>query len=286
MKIALRFVLVLASISFVSCGSKHNLDVDLEHNPLVSVNGRTLYKSDVEEVLPKGITGQDSIDATQKYIRMWVDSELMYAKASQNIVNQDQIEALVKSYERSLIVNSYQEQLLREQLAKNVPESELRSYYDNNSDRFLLDENIVKGLFLKVPLASAQLKDFRKWYKQSTEEAVENIEKNTLKGAVQYDYFYDKWLDFEGVVDNIPFVVDNGEQFLKNNKSYEMQDSSYVYLLNIKEYKLKGSQTPYEYIKVQLRDMFLEARKKDFMKQVSNDLYEKAKSKEEIKFYE
>lgn len=286
MKIILKAIFVSVVVCFLACGGKQDIEVDLDRSPIVSVNGKTLYKSDVDEVLPKGVVGEDSVNAAQKYIRLWVDSELMYAKASENIVNKDQIKALVESYERSLIVNSYQEQLLKEQLSKNIPESELKSFYDQNPDRFLLDESIVKGLFLKVPVGSAQLNDFKKWYKQASEKAVENIEKNTLKGAVRYDYFYDKWLNFENVIDNIPFAVENNEQFLKNNRSYEMQDSSFVYLLNIKEYKLKGSPAPYEYVKVQLEDMFLEARKKDFMKQVSADLYQKAMTEKEIKFYE
>lgn len=286
MKILGRLFLIFIIICTASCDEKQSATVDLDRKPVVTVNGHTLYASDIDALLPKGISQEDSSAAATKYIWTWIDNELMYAKASHNIANQDQIDALVKGYERSLVVNAYQEQLLKEQLSKNIPDSDLKSYYDQYPDKFILDENIIKGLYLKVPLGSAQLKDFQKWYKQVSDKAIENIEKNTLKGAVGYEYFYDKWLNFDEVMDNIPYVVENNEQFLKNNKSYEMQDSLFVYMLNIKEYKLKGTPAPYEYIKIQLRDIFIEARKKDFMKQVSADLYEKAVADDEIKFYE
>lgn len=286
MKSIVNLFLLVVVVFTASCNRTQNVDVNLNDSPVVSVNGKTLYRGEVDEVLPKGLSGEDSIAAAKKYIRMWIDAELMFGKAKQNIVDRDQIDALVESYKRSLIVNTYQEQLLKEELSKTISESELKNYYEANTEKFVLEESIIKGLYLKVPQGSAQLKDFQKWYRDASDKGVENIEKNTLKGAVGYEYFYNKWLDFDAVMDNIPFVIDDNEQFLRANKSYERQDSSFVYLLNIKEYRLKGSPAPYDYIKGQLRDIFLEAKKNDFLEQVAKDLYEKAESNSEIKFYD
>lgn len=286
MKNIVNLSLLLIIFSVVSCQKKQNGAVDMDDSPVVTVNGKTLYKADVDEIIPKGLSGEDSLAAAKKYVRMWIDAELMFAKAKQNIADKQQIDALIENYKRSLIVNTYQEQLLKEELSKSIPESELKDYYDNNTEKFTLEESIIKGLYLKVPLGSAQLKDFQKWYRDASDKAVENIEKNTQKGAVGYEYFYNKWLVFDEVMDNIPFVIDDNEQFLRTNKSYERQDSLFVYMLNIKEYKLKGTPAPYDYIKGQLRGIFLEAKKNDFMEQVSKDLYEKAESNREIKFYD
>ena len=278
------FFIVMLAI-FASCKDKGATAVDLSQQPVVTVKGKTLYQSDVNEILPGGITAEDSTAIAQEYIRKWIDNELMHDKAKQNIVNKAQIDELVENYKRSLIVNTYQEQLIKEELSKTVSEAELKSYYDQNADKFALDESIIKGLYLKVPVGSAQLKDFQKWYKQSSEAAVENIEKITLKGAVGYEYFYDKWIAFDEVMENIPFVIDDDEQFLKTNKSFEKQDSSFVYMLNIKEYQLKGSPAPYDFIKSRLRDVFLERKKNSYLEQVGKDLYDKALSEGEIKFY-
>lgn len=285
MKAIVKLFFVLLGATAISCTGTQSSDADMANDPLVTVEGETLYRADLDEILPKGLSSEDSITAAKKYIRMWIDGKLMYAKAKQNVDDQAQIDAMVENYKRSLTVNTYQERLLKEELSKNVPEAELETYYKQNPDKFMLEESIIKGLYLKVPLGSAQLKDLQKWYKDASEKGIENIEKNTLKGAVGYEYFYDKWLSFDEVMDNIPFSIDNGDQFLKSNKSFERQDSSFVYMLNIKEYKLKGSPAPFDYVKNRLRDIFLEAKKNDFMKQVEKDLYEKAVANEEIKFY-
>ena len=280
--------LLLSLIFFVtySCGKKDSTTVDPTQNPVVTVKGQTLYRATLNEVLPVGLSPEDSTEAAQSYINMWINDLLMYDKAKQNITNQEEVDMLVQNYRKSLIANIYQEQLLRQQLSKLISENELKAYYEQNKERFGLEENIIKGLYLKVPVGSSHLSNFQKWYKQGTNDAIENIEKNSLQNVVGYEYFYDRWVDFDEVLDNIPTLITDQRQFLQTNKNLEVRDSSFVYLLNIKEYKLAGNDAPYEYIKGQLSEIFTEQRKADFLKQVQKDLYDKAVSDEEIKFYD
>ena len=209
----------------------------------------------------------------------------MYNQAERNVIDRNHIERLVADYRRSLIVNMYQEQLLHESLSKNVTNPELEAFYNENIQRFNLKENIIKGLYLKVPVNSPLLANFQKWYKQGSMESIENIEKNNLQNVVNYDYFYNKWSSFDEVMEKIPIVVDNQQQYLKNNKNIEVRDSAFVYLLNIKEYKLAGTTAPFDYIEHIVKEVFLEKKRADYMQQIQKDLYDKALSKGEIKFY-
>ena len=278
-------VSVFTILSIFSCRKATNPVLDEENTPVVSVKDETLYMTNIKEAIPIGLTGEDSIAAAQAYIDMWVNDKLMYEKANQNIINKNDIENMVDDYRKSLIVNSYQEQLLKEHFSRAASDVELKVYYEENKDEFKLEENIIKGLYLKIPASSSQLNNFRKWYRQGTEASVENIEKNTLQNAVNYEYFYDRWVAFDDVMENIPSIIENKEQYLKSNKNIEIRDSSFVYLLNVKEYKLIGDQAPYEYIKGILSEIYLEQRKAGYLKQVRKDLYDKALSDKEIKFY-
>jgi len=268
-----------------SCNKGNEAIVNQALDPIVTVKGKTLYRASLNDILPIGLSPEDSLAAVKSYIDMWVNDQLMYDKANQNITNKREIDALVEDYRKALITNMYQEQLLKQQLSKFVSENELRAYYEQNLDQFKLEENIIKGLYLKVPVGSSQLNNFQKWYKQGTSDAIENIEKNTLQNAVGYEYFYDRWVDLDEIMDNIPTLVSNRQQFLQTNKNVEVRDSSFVYLLNIKEYKLAGSEAPYEYIKGHLSEIFAEQRKTSYLKQVQKDLYDRAVSDDEIKFY-
>lgn len=268
-----------------SCSKGRTADADQSQQPIVTVKDKTLYQASLNEVMPIGLTGEDSIAAAKAFIDMWVNEQLMYDKAKQNIVNSEDIESLVKSYRESLITNTYQEQLLKERFSGAASDNEIKNYYEQNKDKFKLENNIIKGLYLKIPVDSKQLSNFQKWYKQGTEASIENIEKNTLQNVVGYEYFYDRWVGLEDVLENMPPAVTDEKIFLQRNKNLELRDSSFVYLLNIKEYKLEGSEAPFEYIKRQLSDIYIERRREDYIKQVRKDLYDRAVSNDEIKFY-
>lgn len=280
-------IIISASIliSMLSC-SKGSTDApDLSQVPVVTVGDKTLYMDELNNTVPRTLSSQDSTAAADAYIKMWINDQLLYDKAKKNIVNKEEIERLIENYRKTLISNLYQEQLLTEHLSKSVSDVELQSFYEQNKDKLKLKENIIKGLYLKVPIDSKELNNFLKWYKQPTDAAVENIEKNTLKNAVGYEYFYNRWVSFNEIIDNMPLSVDNGADFLKINKNIEARDSSFVYLLNVKEYRTVGSEAPYEYIKNQLMEIYTEQRKSDYLNKVQQDLYNKAISDNEIKFY-
>lgn len=268
-----------------SCSGSGAADADRALNPIVTVGDKTLYQADLDEVIPIGLSAEDSTAAVKSYIDMWVNDQLIYNKALQNIINKKDIDELVESYKKSLITSSYQEQLLKEYFSKSVSENELKAYYEQNKDKFKLEDNIIKGLYLKIPVNSKQLANFQKWYKQGNDAAIENIEKNTLQNAVAYEYFYDKWVGLVDVLENMPPAVTDEKIFLQRNNNLELRDSSFVYLLNIKEYELTGSEAPYDYVKGQLSEMYMEQKKADYIQQVKKDLYDKAVSDEEIKFY-
>lgn len=275
---------VITISSFVACGGGTE-NVDKDNQPIVTVNDKTLYMSDLLQNLPHGLSTEDSTNFAQSYINGWINDELFYKKAEQNIVDEAEIEELVNNYRRSLIMNSYQQYLLKGELSKKISESDLQGFYDLHKDELKLKENIVKGLFLKVPIESPQLDNFKKWYKQGSDAAVENIEKNSLQNVVGYEFFYDKWIDLNDVMSGIPYRIDDVQSFLKNNKNLEVSDSSFVYLLNIKDYRLTSTVAPYEYAKDKMVNVYLENKKYMFLEEIQKDLYNKALSSGDIKFY-
>lgn len=285
MKNLIYILCLLPMAYFISCGGSSSPDVDTERIPIVSVKEDVLYKAGLDAALPKNLPQEDSIQMAKQYIAMWINDKLMYDKAEQNVMNRDEIDAMVRDYRRSLVINSYTNQLLREQFFSNVSDAELLAYYNANKEHFNLKEDIIKGLYLKVPADSHELANFQKWYRQGNDAAVENIEKNTLQNAVGYEYFYGRWVSFNEVIENMPLTIDNTQQYLRANKNIEVRDSSFVYLLNIREYKLAGTEAPYEYMKSHLLEIYTEQRRADYLKQVEKDLYDKALLDEEITFF-
>jgi hypothetical protein len=253
--------------------------------PLVSVSGEILYSSDVEAMIPKGLSKNDSLLTVQSYIRKWINERLLYAKAKQNISEKDKIEEMVEDYRKTLITYTYQQDLLKENLSNKITDNELNRFYEANKDKLSLGSNLVKGLFLKVPINAPQKDELIRWYKSTSEEAIEHIEKYSLRNAEVYEYFFDKWREFGEIAAGIPGTINDSRQFLIAHKTYETRDSTFIYLLNIKEYRLAGSVPPFEYVKPQIADLIINRRKEDFLHKFEDDIYNKALEDKVVKFF-
>lgn len=256
------------------------------NDALVKLNDKVLLKSEVLSLIPKGISSADSSLLAESYIKKWVKEKLVYDVAQQNLADeQADIDNLVENYRKSLIRYRYQEKLVREKLSSVIKESDMKSFYEANPEKFKLDKNLIKGLFLKIPVDAPNVAQVKEWYKSPTEPALEKIEKYSVQYATVYEYFYDKWVDFDDVMDNIPDHIANPVAFLKNNKSLEVKDSSYYYFLNIKQYLPVGSVEPYEYAEPEIRDILVNQRKLEFLRNFEDELYNDALKKGKMTYY-
>lgn len=279
-------LLIACVLLFSACGkdssSKSSGQAD---EAVVSVFGETLYKSDIAEMVPKGLGKKDSLVSVDVFVRKWINEQLVYQMAKNNISDKDKIDEMVENYRKTLVTYIYQEDLLKQNLPRKTNEAELLKYYDRNKDKLALSSDLVKGVYLKIPMSAPQKDDLLKWYRSTSDEAKEHIEKYSLRNTVAYEYFYDSWKDFAEIAALLPGGIADQRQFLQSHKSYESRDSLYIYLLNIQEYRLAGSVPPFEYAKSQVSDLVANQQKEAFLRKFENDIYRKAIEDKNIKFY-
>lgn len=274
-------------IAFVTllCACKGSQPAD-GTDVLVRVKERVLRRSEVKKLIPRGISSADSLLLAESITKKWVKDALVYEVALRNLEDEKaEIEKLVENYRHSLVQYRYQERLVREKLTADIRESDMLNYYEENQKNFVLDKSLIKGLFLKIPVDAPALSEVKGWYKSTSESALEKIEKYSVQNASIYEYFYDKWVDFDEVMDNIPLRVGDSKEFLRTRKFVEVMDSSYCYLLNIKEYLPSGSVAPYDYAGPQIKDLLVNQRKVEFLRNFEDELYNDAIRGGDVKFY-
>lgn len=277
------FILLTLSVSLFAC--KKAIQTD-EPDALVKVNDRILTRNEVESLIPKGTTSADSLLLAESYIKKWVKDELVLKIAQRNLgSDKETTDKLVDAYRRSLLRYRYQEKLIQEKLSDEIQESDVLTYYDTNKEKFVLDKNLIKGLFLKVPADAPNLSEVKTWYKSGNVASLEKIEKYSIQNAAIYEYFFDKWVDFDEIRNNIPNQISNPESFLRTNKTLEVTDSSYCYLLNIRQVLLKGQVEPFEYAEPRIREILINQRKLDFIKEFEEELYNDALDGGDVIFY-
>jgi len=271
---------------FVSLSGCENKYDHKGKTPLVEVNGNYLYREDLQSVLPLNQSTEDSVLFAENYIQNWVEDVLLFAKAEDNVQDSERVKELVESYRKALVMHTYQEALVKQQLTDEITDAEITGYYDENKTLFVLDEPIVKGVFIKLPLHSTGLADVRRWYKRNNQESIEKLEKYSLRNAVTYDYFYDKWRPLEDLKVMIPIENwKNVRDDLKGNSNIELKDTAFHYFLHIEEYLGEGGQKPLDFAQEEIKEILINLKRVDFINRVKEDLYRQASTKNEIIYY-
>ena len=279
----LSFLCILFVVFLGACKRTRSVDTA---DILVSVKGKNLAREEVKKLIPRGISAADSTLIAESLIKKWVKDALVYDMALRNLGDEEmEVDKLVEEYRHSLVRYRYQERLVEEKLKGDIREGDKLSYYEENQKKFTLDNALIKGLFLKIPIDAPGLAEVKRWYKSSDESALEHIEKYSVQNAAIYEYFYDKWVDFEEVMDNIPLRVSNQNVFLKANRYVEVADSSFCYLLNIKEYLPEGAVEPYEYANARITELLVNQRKVEFLRDFEDELYNDAVRSGEVRFH-
>lgn len=276
-------VILVIAVAMTGCGQEHN---HKGKTPLVEVSGEFLYKEDLQAALPLNISKDDSVLFAEHYIRNWIEDALLFDKAEGNIPDNDKISKLVENYRRALIMHTYQEELVNQKLANDISEEEINAYYEKNKELFRLDNPLVKGLFIKVPLSSPDLGNVRVWYRKNNQDVIEKLEKYSLRNAVSYDYFYDRWTSVPDVAAKIPLkVLDTDANYLDKNRNVEVKDTAFCYFLHIEDFLGKDKQKPLDFARDEIKEILINLKRVEFINKVKEDLYQRASDRNKIIYY-
>ena len=276
-------VILVIAAAMTGCGQEHN---HKGKTPLVEVSGEFLYKEDLQAALPLNISKDDSVLFAEHYIRNWIEDALLFDKAEGNIPDNDKISKLVENYRRALIMHTYQEELVNQKLANDISEEEINAYYEKNKELFRLDNPLVKGLFIKVPLSSPDLGNVRVWYRKNNQDVIEKLEKYSLRNAVSYDYFYDRWISVPDVAAKIPLkVLDTDANYLDKNRNVDVKDTAFCYFLHIEDFLGKDKQKPLDFARDEIKEILINLKRVEFINKVKEDLYQRASDRNKIIYY-
>lgn len=277
-------LLIFVFVVFVSASCTRNT-ADTKRTPLLEVEGKFLYLDQVQDIIPPNVNKKDSSEIAESFIRKWVTDVLLYENAKRNVTNKAEIDKLLEEYRKSLTIQQYQQKLIEQRLPKEPSEDEMKAFYDQYSEQFVLNENLIKGMLLIVPSKAAKLANVRSWVQSGNTKALENIEKYSIQNAISYDYFGNKWTPFTEILRKMPLQIEDPAAFVASHRFYEVSDSTRNYFLRIEDYKRTGDTEPFEIAKIKISNLILNKLKAEFITNFENELYKDAVDNEMITYF-
>ncbi len=281
-------LIALVSITLlVSCKwNKSVTEYVYGKTPIVEIGTDVLYVEDIKQVVPLGLSEADSTLFAQQFIKNWAQDVLFYQNAIRNIPDTKDIDRLVENYRRSLIEHEYQRRLIEQKFSSETAEEDIERFYNDNQRLFVLDESLLRGLFLKISNKSHDLSDIRKLYTRQDDETFEEIEKYSIRNAARCEFFYDNWRTVAEIEVLLPPLEKPLETMLKDNGSFEFKDEEYIYLLNVSEFAPKGGIEPLDHARSRIRGLLINSNEVSYMRKIKEDLYDAAIEKNRIIFHQ
>lgn len=254
--------------------------------PIARAYGKDLFLSQILEIFPKGISKEDSIQFLKNYTESWVKRQVTLQKAEANLTtSQKNVDHLLDDYRTSLLIYKYEQMFIQQKLDTVITNQEVTDFYNNNKSNLVLLNSIVKALYIKLKNNSPVLEKVKAIYRSNKSEDIKQLDDLCLQGAEKYDYFNEQWVPFSLVLKEIPYQPDNQEDFLRRNQNLEFKDSLNTYLVNIKDYKMKGEVAPLEYEEENIRMIILNQRKQVLIKDLESKIYNEALNHGQFKVF-
>ena len=277
---------ILAVLFFLFHGCSLFMDTEQEE-PVARVFDKYLYPSDLEKVIPSGTNPEDSMLLAKRYTETWVKDMLMKHRAEESLSEEQMdFETQIEEYHRSLLIYTYRQNLLQQKMDTVVSEQEISSYYEENSKNFVLEQNVIKGTFIKVPLSAPDLDQLARWSWSNREEDLDQMEKFCLTYAEKYNDFNDTWIDFSTIRDQLPIRITDPVRYLNSYRNINTSDSLFRYLVHFSDHLTEGEVAPVELVRGDITNIILNNRKLTYIKDLEHRVYSEGLSKNQFEIYQ
>ena len=278
-------IIILGGILLLTgCNNTHN---QIKRIAVAEVGSKILYYDEMPKLILRGVNEADSVALIQNYINKWTKRQLLLQKAEDNLspALKDEIDKQLDETRSNLVIYQYQQQMIMEKLDTLLTDTELENYYTSNENSFVLTSNIVKALFIKLPLETPDLNKIRVLARSNDQKELQKLESICYQFAEKFDDFNEDWIPMNRLSVELNQNIDNEEDFLKRNTFIESSDSASTYLVSIRDYRLRSSLAPFEYVKDDIKRIILNSRRFEFIQSLENGIYNDALKKNSFKIY-
>lgn len=279
------FTLIFAALFIWSCNGSQKEDENAAE--IVAKAGSASLDMDEfrEHFISTGVQ-KDSSYLSKKTIENWAREALFYQEALEKL-NDDEmrVEREVENYRRSLVNYIYQTKIVEANLDTNVSKQEIEDYYNAHRDNFILNENIVKVNYFKIPVKAQGLDKIKRLLYFNNPKDGEQLKNLCIQNAENFFMNDSTWLLMDDLKKEMPKLKDQPDFNLSPGRVLEFTDPQYYYFLRVKDLKTKNTMSPLNFERQNIKNFVINNRKAQLINEYKQLLFEKAKGNKTFVIY-
>ncbi len=277
--------IIIAALLVCSCTL---YDSVTKGEKVAQIGRAALYKTDIEKIIPKGMTGKDSAAIARQYIDSWAIKQLMLQKAQEQLPKQEKdVAQLLEDYRVQLLVFRYENKFVEERLDTIVTVREREEYYESHQDSFKGKNGVFKGRLVKMQNSSPNLQVMRKLAQEREIEGLEELEQLAYNSAYKYSNYDNNWVDLNVVAKETGAPLDELQHLMEKQKGVvEVKDTVYTNILQVLDYIAPGEVTPFEYNSGKIKEIIISRRKQELLTNLQRDILQDALDNDKLKIIE
>ena len=279
-------ILTILLLIFIFSGCRNNTKTT-ERIPVAEVGKVVLFYDELPQMIQRGINESDSIALIQNYVNKWAKRELLLQRAEQNLSQEikNEIASQLDETRTNLVIYQYQRQMMLEKMDTVLTETELENYYAANENSFILNSNIIKALFIKLPAETPDIEKIKNLARSSDQNDLQQLETICYQFAEKFDDFNEDWVLMDRLSVELPQEIENEENFLKRTTFFESADSLAIYFISIRDYRLRSTLAPFEFVRDDIKRIIINSRRFEFIQSLENAIYNEALKEKSFKIY-
>lgn len=281
LKVATSVCFVVALFCIISCNVP-----DVTENKVtivVSAFGESLSLDSLSARIPDAMTFDDSTLMANRIIEGWVREQVLLVEAEKNLSYFDNsFDDAITAYRNALLVSSFESRFVASRLNREVSEDAIEDFHSKHSELFLLQEHVLRALFVNLSDEETDLDSTRIWLTQADSISIPKLEQWSIEHNAQFALDYEYWWFLSDLLDQIPMQIYRLEDQLRERRLIEFTDNNTRYLLRILDHQFKDRPSPLGIARDRIEDLIIQERRRNLLEGLRDDLVKDAWAQGEI----
>ncbi len=283
--IIIRKVAIAAVVALTGC---QELPSYLSNDAVLArAGGKELHQRDVQSVVPKKMSGADSMAFLDMYVERWVRKQLKLQEAGVLFSSSEaDIDRMVEEYRQALLIRKLEQHYVNKGVDTTITEEAIAAYYKTHKNDFRLDRPMVKGRIVRFPEEYRQARRLKEAMASKSVADQHDFRDMCVKNNFTVTDFRERWTDFTEFLDYLPTLQSQSyNSVLASTAVQEMRDIRSHYFFQIDAVRREGDAAPIERLRTTIRRILLNQRQSEAIRRHEEELYREAIESGEAKIF-